>query len=673
MSEIDFHSDFEMQIQNSIGNRPRLKRRLNDFLSKVNLTYLTNDKLTMEKQELAKKLEACLLDNALLSIRNEALESKDKLKDFQIEERDLHLCNTEKIANSGTFKLNIRNKSMLNSDQMMKMFNMEDAECEIEYFVNLFKNSEHLLQEIQNACLTETPLKIDEIALKSEEKYYTLAGEYFNYHNKPMFLFVIHDVTTVKKSYIEVEAALLNLDFYKSVIDQTLILSIFNTEGKIIETNDNFMKFSGYSKDEILGKPHDFLRAKDFDENFNNDLWEKVKSGDNWNGILKNLSKSGEVTYVYSTVIPYIKNERIENYISVKFDITDRYLANQKLDNQRIFYETILNNLPLDFVVFNQKLEYLYVNPMAIANPEVREFMIGKTDYDYCAQYGKDISIAHQRSEMFQRVMELKLTEEYTQKVDSKDGQTKFILRKMFPFLNANENLEYMLGVGVDITEKTEQSLKIEAALVEKEALLGEVNHRVKNNLSLINGLIEMQMSKFGDTYGIKNEFQEIQNRISVMSLIHEKLYKSNNFANIDLRDYLVDLITYLAKFFDKNQKCKIEFDMEDVFTTTKLTVPIGLIINELVTNSFKHAFLGNENPKISIKLTAKDDVIELSVSDNGLGMKEEIEQIKSKSLGFRLIHIFIKQLKAESIFNTENGFSLVLRFKNNHQVQLPK
>jgi two-component sensor histidine kinase len=150
------------------------------------------------------------------------------------------------------------------------------------------------------------------------------------------------------------------------------------------------------------------------------------------------------------------------------------------------------------------------------------------------------------------------------------------------------------------------------------------------------------------------------------MSLIHEKLYKSENFAQIDLREYILDFVKYLSEFFDAEQNVKIKFELEEVFANTKSTVPIALIINELVTNSFKHAFSGVENPSITIQLKEKDAMIEFSIFDNGKGLANDIDLLKLDSLGMKLISIFSKQLKAQFEFKNQNGLRYNATFMNN-------
>lgn len=201
-------------------------------------------------------------------------------------------------------------------------------------------------------------------------------------------------------------------------------------------------------------------------------------------------------------------------------------------------------------------------------------------------------------------------------------------------------------------------------SLEENQSLLGEIHHRVKNNLALVTGLIELQNSSIDDLV-IKKHLYEIQHRISAMSLIHEKLYKTSNFSKIDLKDYLQDLISSLSLFFNKDANIQVNFDLEEVFITSKKIIPIALIINEIVTNSYKYAFNNKKSGFIDVKLKTFDNEIELQISDSGDGMPQDFDITASKSLGFKLINIFTKQLKGTLKYYNNPGLTILIKFKN--------
>ena len=230
-----------------------------------------------------------------------------------------------------------------------------------------------------------------------------------------------------------------------------------------------------------------------------------------------------------------------------------------------------------------------------------------------------------------------------------------------------DENKLSFIGVLQDNTIIKENEITMENSLKEKEALLGEIHHRVKNNIALISGIIELQANEI-ENENIRKHFLEIQNRISAISYIHEKLYQSNNFAKIDLKEYIEELVNSIIKFFSKNEDIKINYDLDSIYVTTKHALPIALIVNELVTNSLKYAF---NDPKIIgkmdiiLKKNNDSDTILFTISDNGPGIPINIDISKSKSLGFKLLNIFTKQLKGTYQIKNEIGLSISICFKN--------
>lgn len=200
---------------------------------------------------------------------------------------------------------------------------------------------------------------------------------------------------------------------------------------------------------------------------------------------------------------------------------------------------------------------------------------------------------------------------------------------------------------GRDITEQKKSAEYIKKSLEEKEALLREIHHRVNNNLQVISSLLSLQSDNVRDPRD-HELFVESQNRVRSMAMIHEKLYQSDKFNSINFRDYLKTLINRLI--YDYSQDLghiDLELDIENVELNIETSVPCGLIINELVSNSLKHAFPQGRNGKIIVKFHKMKDKYVLMVGDNGIGPLEKSVLESSKKLGFNLVKSLIKQLDA--------------------------
>ena len=200
---------------------------------------------------------------------------------------------------------------------------------------------------------------------------------------------------------------------------------------------------------------------------------------------------------------------------------------------------------------------------------------------------------------------------------------------------------------GRDITEQKKSAEYIKKSLEEKEALLREIHHRVNNNLQVISSLLSLQSDNVRDPRD-HELFVESQNRVRTMAMIHEKLYQSDEFNSINFRDYLKTLINRLIYEYSQDLgHIDLELDIENVELNIETSVPCGLIINELVSNSLKHAFPQGRNGKIIVKFHKIKDKYVLMVGDNGIGPLEKSVLESSKKLGFNLVKSLIKQLDA--------------------------
>ncbi len=208
-----------------------------------------------------------------------------------------------------------------------------------------------------------------------------------------------------------------------------------------------------------------------------------------------------------------------------------------------------------------------------------------------------------------------------------------------------------------------EESLK--RSLAEKEILLKEVHHRVKNNMQIISSILKMQERLVADPK-LKTILEESQNRIHSMALIHENLYRNENLSDIKFSNYVKSLAGNLARAYSDHQaKITFEYDIEDVFLPLDTGIPCGLIINELLSNSFKHAFTNADQGIISIKLTTDDqNHYILEVSDNGIGITNTFHPDKSNSLGMRIVTKLVQQIEGELNYDFSSGTKYTIRFK---------
>ncbi|WP_460206092.1 ATP-binding protein [Scytonema sp. NUACC21] len=196
----------------------------------------------------------------------------------------------------------------------------------------------------------------------------------------------------------------------------------------------------------------------------------------------------------------------------------------------------------------------------------------------------------------------------------------------------------------------------IEDSLREKEVLLKEIHHRVKNNLGIVSSLLQMQCRRTQDQQATAI-LLDSQNRIASIALVHEKLYRSGNLANINFAQYIPDLISHLFESYNVNSRqIKINFQVEDVSLDIDSAIPCGLIVNELVSNALKYAFPNKQEGEILVKLSQNEENLSLIVKDNGVGLPVNFDEKQTKTLGINLIRGLVQQLRGNIEINSHQG-----------------
>lgn len=219
-------------------------------------------------------------------------------------------------------------------------------------------------------------------------------------------------------------------------------------------------------------------------------------------------------------------------------------------------------------------------------------------------------------------------------------------------------------GVAVDISDAKKAEEKIRLALEEKEALLREIHHRVKNNLQIMTSLLSLQC-RHADNHAVKTMLMDARNRVTSMSLIHELLYESEGLAAINLQKFINRLTNQMAEAYGALAKgVKIQKDVDDISFGVDIALPIGFLVTELISNAFKHAFPAGSPGTVHIGLKASENgAYTLLVKDDGIGLPDNKQFKESGALGFRLLQIFTGQLDAKMEINSHDGLECLIKF----------
>lgn len=227
--------------------------------------------------------------------------------------------------------------------------------------------------------------------------------------------------------------------------------------------------------------------------------------------------------------------------------------------------------------------------------------------------------------------------------------------------------LLFVLVLYKNYRDNKEKNALLEKQNKEKEFLLKEIHHRVKNNLEIVSSLLALQSAQLSDTNAV-NVMQESQNRVQSMSMIHQKLYQGTNLSTIEMKDYFNNLGTHVLDSFGMEDQVSLTYKMPALELDVDTAIPLGLIVNELLTNALKYAFPGKRKGEVKLALIQKDEEhLYLEVSDNGIGQSTN-GKVSEDGFGMQLVSLLCQQLQGEMKLQNENGTSVSFEFKVENQ-----
>jgi PAS domain S-box-containing protein len=245
-----------------------------------------------------------------------------------------------------------------------------------------------------------------------------------------------------------------------------------------------------------------------------------------------------------------------------------------------------------------------------------------------------------------------------------RDGHSVYLETSGMPILDHKGLLLGYRGADLNVTHRVLAEEALRASLKEKEVLLREIHHRVKNNMQIISSLFNLQARHIKEE-SAKRILREGQTRIRSMALIHEKLYQSRDLSKINFGNYIQSLSVHLAQIYMVDaDRIRLETDLEDVFLDINSAVPCGLLANELISNSFKHAFPEGRKGVVRVGLRKRNDgTVELQIADNGVGLPEGLDFRHTESLGLQIVSLLIDQLEGTVTVDRKKGTAFTLAF----------
>jgi len=486
-------------------------------------------------------------------------------------------------------------------------------------------------------------------------------GSKMIYNGKVAIIGTLQDITERLKAEVELRSS-----------RQKLLIHVERTPLAVIEWNLNFcvsewnasaQRIFGYSREEIIDKSANVLVPESSHDDVAK-LWMELKNKSGGErSTNENITKDGRKILCEWYNTPLIdESGRVIGVASLVEDITERVKAEKELNNQKEFLRAVIDTDPNFVFAKDWDGRFTLVNKAVAANYNTsKEGLIGKTDSDFNASAEEVEHFLRDDREVISTGKTKFVPEEMV--TNTVTGETRWYQTIKVP-LKAVDGSYQVLGVAADITARKLAEEITKKSLKEKELLLKEIHHRVKNNLQIIVSLLKLQ-SRFVYDERDLDIFNKSRSRVETMSLIHEKLYKSTDISQIDIGNYLRDLVSHLLKAYNVNTN-EVEFSItsENILLTIDTSIPCGLIVNELINNILKHAFPQGHKGKISIDIKKCGEKILLTVSDNGVGIPENFEPDNSDSLGMQLIETLVKQLEGTVTMDNTNGTAFKIEFE---------
>jgi PAS domain S-box-containing protein len=421
----------------------------------------------------------------------------------------------------------------------------------------------------------------------------------------------------------------------------------------------------GYRTDDIIGKsPFDLMTGEDavrIGNIFNEIAANKKPIVDLEN---RNLTKDGNEVYLLTNGIPMLDDEgNLLGYRGVHKDITERKLKEKQLRQSEERYRSLIDIIPHGIQENDLSGLITLSNPKhheivgakegeIVEKKSIWEWLISNSDKDELKKY------------LAYLVKEQPTPSPFVSKNRTVDGRYIELQVDWTYKRDEDGNLQGFVTVLTDITEKLKAEDQIKASLKEKEILLQEIHHRVKNNMQVISSLLDLQASTVNDQR-TREILQASQSRVYAMSAVHEALHGSENLSDIDLASYLLQISGAIFQTYSVDpSRIKLHIDSGTIPLGAKQAAPLGLITNELISNSLKYAFPDNQKGEIAVSLKKLENGLVLIVSDNGMGMPESFDWRKSNSLGLKLVRSLAEEQLGGSVeMESNKGTRFTIKF----------
>lgn len=449
--------------------------------------------------------------------------------------------------------------------------------------------------------------------------------------------------------------------YARSIIDSSLDMIVAtDIDYNINEFNTAAESTFGYSKEEVLGKNLSILFS---DEHEMDKVIDRITGQGSLANEIINRKKDGTffISFLSASVL---KNERgeIVGAMGVSRDITAIKKAEEELRLSEERHRAIYDQAYIGIARIAKMGRFLLVNERLCDMLDYSsDELYKKTFYELGLPEEVEEGLVDWDQLLSGKIKNFSREQTYVRK----DGELLSANVTVSLVRDSNDNPNYFVAVFEDITERKEYERQLEESIKEKEVLLKEVHHRVKNNMQVISSILNLQSSYISDENALAI-LRESQDRIKSMSFVHESLYQSKTLSEVNFAEYIQNITRNLYHSYGRPEGgIDLEFELENLYLNLDTSIPCGLIINEIVSNSLKYAFHGRVKGKIKIEFSKlSDGRLKLIVSDDGIGLAEDFDIENAESLGLQLVTTLITQVSGELEIDVSRGTKFNIVFK---------
>ncbi|MEY4703357.1 MAG: hypothetical protein RIR96_1254 [Bacteroidota bacterium] len=601
-----------------------------NLLHRLNSEELVVDELKTAVEKISKQKDALLLSEQKLKSVSASLEESNRRYEYM-----------SKATSEAIWDWNILSGDVYQGDGFSKTFGHNPNEKIIHvdtWGSRLHKDDIAGVMQSLESCLAsnESHWNCQYRYKKADDTYATVSDKGYvirdAYGNAIRMVGALVDITKQKEE--EVQMRLL-----QSVVKNTQDSIVITEAGEgypIVYVNDSFTKLTGYKFEEVMGKNPKFLQGPESHSNAIERIKSSLHKGEFVETETINYKKNGEQYWVSLSINP-IRNEKeeITHWVAIERDITPFRKLSEEIASQKQFFEDILGNIPTDIAVFDDQHRYIFLNKFAVSDPEMRSWMIGKNDFDYCRFRNIDDSLALRRRELFNKAVDSKEKHQWVDEHRDKEGNTKFVLRNLYPYFE-NDKLMFVIGYGIDITERKQIEIQLTEALQtvkktnsELEQFAYVASHDLQEPLRMVTSFLTQLDKKYAEK-------------------LDERAKEYIHFA-VDgakrMRQIILDLLEFSRVGKQNEQKKEIDIndivseiqllhheqinELKGVIKTKNLPVifghrtPIRQVFQNIIGNALKYHREGVA-PEIEIEAIPLKDRWQFKISDNGLGIENE-------------------------------------------------